>query len=121
MGKNGVQRKISNEELGRRISEGRKKAYADRKTFQEAFEMILRRRMNGINDDGQPKTMIDSLCESVIDKVLATGDVKGFETIRDTVGEKPVDKSEVENKVTVMQAVEIDGAELVLNIGDNIN
>ncbi len=121
MGKHGVDRKISDEELGRRISEGRKKAYADRKTFQEAFEMILRRRMNGVDDSGKPKTMIDSLCESVIDKVLATGDVKGFESIRDTVGEKPVDKTEVESKVTVMQAVEVDGTELVLNIGDSLN
>lgn len=114
-------RKISDEELGRRISAGKKKANADRKSFQDAFEMILRRRMNGLNDAGEPKTMLESLCESVIDKVLATGDVKGFECIRDTVGEKPVEKSEVENKVTIMQAVEIDGVELKLDIGDNVN
>lgn len=114
-------RKISDEELGKRISAGRLEKAANRRKFQEAFDMILKRRMNGIADDGSPKTVVDSLCESVIEKVLATGDVKGFECIRDTVGEKPIEKSEVENKVTVMQAVEIDGVELKLDIGETVH
>lgn len=114
-----AERKISNEELGKRISEGRKKAFAERKKFQEAFDIILRRRMSGVADDGEPKTMLDSICEAVINKVLTTGDVKGFECIRDTVGEKPTERVDTTHTV-IMEAVEIDGKELKLNIGEEV-
>ena len=33
----------------------------------------------------------ESICAALIEKAL-TGDVRAFETIRDTIGEKPVDK-----------------------------
>lgn len=61
----------------------------------------------------------ENICLALIDKAQS-GDIKAFEVIRDTIGEKPVDReeNEVNMTYTIMPTVKIDGKELELDIGE---
>ena len=60
-----------------------------RKSMREAFEEILNMRI--VNQSGEESTGLEELVMAQYNKAL-TGDTKAFETIRDLVGEKPVEK-----------------------------
>ncbi len=87
--KNGtVQHKLTEEELrkgGIKSGEARR----EKKLFKETIEKKLGKS-------------IDSIIDALIDKA-SNGDVNASTFLRDTYGEKPVDKSEVElgNKIKV--------------------
>ncbi len=59
-----------------------------RKAFRELVDLALRCR--GVNGS----TVAEDVVLALIDKAL-TGDVKAFEALRDTVGEKPSDRHEI--------------------------
>lgn len=65
-------------------------AQAERKTMREAFLLLL---AEPIKKDGQPtdKTTQDAMIAGVMKRAVA-GDVRAAEFIRDTIGEKPVQK-----------------------------
>jgi hypothetical protein len=50
---------------------------------------------------------IDKITEALLARA-ATGDVRAYEAIRDTVGEKPTDKYEMINAITPLEAKELE-------------
>ena len=74
---------LSKEEATRRGSKGGKKSVQkrrERKALKEQLLLLL--------ETGNAQ---EQLCTSLFEKALS-GDVRAFEVIRDTIGEKPVDK-----------------------------
>lgn len=65
------------------------KARREKKTLQEELLALL-----SAVEDGETETINNRIAASIIKKALA-GDVKAFEVIRDTVGEKPKDELNV--------------------------
>lgn len=60
-----------------------------RKTLREDLLALLKTVRE--TPEGEEKTLQDGILTALIMKALS-GDVKAFEVIRDTIGEKPVDK-----------------------------
>lgn len=60
-----------------------------RKTLREDLLALLKTVRE--TPEGEEKTLQDGILAALIMKALS-GDVKAFEVIRDTIGEKPVDK-----------------------------
>lgn len=88
---------LSKEELKKRQSNGGKKSgekRRERKLLKEELLMLL------ANDETQKKISLALL------KKALEGDVKAFEVIRDTIGEKPINKQEVSG---------IDGVSVIVN------
>jgi hypothetical protein len=90
---------IRNSEMARKLQEKsvkkRKENQLARKTFRESLLLLLEQ------DDTQNK-----INEALIQKAMQ-GDTKAFEVLRDTVGEKPVDKVETE----VVSTIKVDVVE----------
>ncbi len=81
---------IKNSKIARELQE---KSVEKRKENQEkrnTFKAMLLLELEKVNED-TGKTKREELNEALIDKALK-GDTKAFEVIRDTVGEKPIDK-----------------------------
>lgn len=70
------------------------KAGAISKRKRKAFKEALKEALCLVVDDGDGKTVQDKGIEAIMAKFM-TGDVKAFEVVRDTIGEKPTDKQEV--------------------------
>ena len=68
------------EEIARKGAEAANRVKAERKTLREELLLLL------TNDNTQNKMSL-----ALIEKAMK-GDTKAFEIIRDTIGEKPVDK-----------------------------
>ena len=83
-----VRTKEEARELGRRGGIASGEARRKRKTLREELLALLE------EGDTQSKVSL-----SLIGKAL-TGDTKAFEVIRDTIGEKPTEKQELEVKTT---------------------
>lgn len=66
------------------------KARKERKTLKEELLLLLS------NGDTQAKISLALIQEAM------NGNTKAFEVVRDTVGEKPVDKAEVKQEVTTV-------------------
>lgn len=60
-----------------------------RKTFAQAFDAYLSSQFK--QEDGTVLSGTELIAKTVIDRAKE-GDLKAFELIRDTVGEKPIDK-----------------------------
>lgn len=92
-------------ERGRRggIKSGEKRR--QRKTFRECILTML--------EDGDVQK---NIIAALFGKAFA-GDVRAFESIRDTIGEKPTDKTELVGDITLMPAVKISGKEKDFEIG----
>ena len=74
-------------------------AYRKRKLLRECLAELLTQDFP--DDDGEMKMLSELLVAKLAQKALA-GDVKAFEVLRDTAGEKPVEKimvAEVEQSV----------------------
>lgn len=71
-------------ELARKAGKASGKKRAERKTLKEELLLLL------TNGNTQEKISV-----ALIEKALQ-GDIKAFEVIRDTVGEKPVTKQEID-------------------------
>lgn len=83
---------LSKEELKKRQSNGGIKS-GESKRRRKAMKEILSTLLNvqQKNSRGETLTTQEIICLSLINKA-AKGDVRAFEVIRDTIGEKPVDK-----------------------------
>ena len=74
---------------------GRKGAIAsgiarrEKKTFRATLELLLDRKLEGSSLTGR-----EAVAVALFEKAMS-GDVKAFQELRDTVGEKPVDKQEL--------------------------
>lgn len=73
----------------RKAARNRHENVKRRKTFAEAFEAFL--LADHTDKKGVTKNGLDILSEAVLGKAIK-GDLRAFELIRDTVGEKPVEK-----------------------------
>lgn len=74
-------------EIARKGAIASNKKQKERKTFKEDLLLALSTIKDG-------KTIQELGLESVVAKYLS-GDLKAFEIVRDTIGEKPTDKQEV--------------------------
>lgn len=72
-------------EKGRKGGKKSGEARREKKRLRELLELALER----VGDDGQ--TTAEAVTAALVAKAL-TGDVKAYEVIRDTVGEKPKDE-----------------------------
>lgn len=70
---------------GRKSGEARRQ----KKALRERLELLLR------NKDAGGMEAADHICIALIDKALG-GDVRAFEVIRDSIGEKPVERKEAD-------------------------
>lgn len=71
-------------------SQGQKNA----KTMRETLEILLAKEIT--NKAGETATTREAISVSLIKKAMS-GDVRAFEVIRDTIGEKPTDKIDATN------------------------
>lgn len=103
---------LSNEEAKARGAKGGKasvEARRKRKAFKDVFNTLLTNDLSpelaeALNDksgalsiDTKGFTVNDYMALAQVVKAIG-GDTKAFEVIRDTVGEKPVDKAEVKTE-----------------------
>lgn len=70
------------------------KAGAISKRKRKAFKEALKTALTVIVDEETGATVQDKGIEAIMVKFMA-GDIKAFEVVRDTVGEKPTEKQEV--------------------------
>lgn len=68
------------------------KVRRERKAFKEALLLALETMKDG-------KTIQELGVEALMQKFIS-GDIQAFTTVRDTVGEKPTDKVDLNNKVS---------------------
>ncbi len=64
-------------------------ARREKKTFRATLELLLDRKLEGSSLTGR-----EAVAVALFEKAMS-GDVKAFQELRDTVGEKPVDKQEL--------------------------
>lgn len=83
-------------ELGRKGGKASGEARRRKKTLKEALLIALELEKNG-------KTVQEIGVEAVLNKFMS-GDIQAFTTVRDTIGEKPVDKVEQE----VVNSIKVD-------------
>lgn len=82
---------LSKEESKRRSSNGGKKSVEVRRARKTLKEELLAILSSGNNQE--------RMSLAILEKALG-GDTKAFEVIRDTIGEKPVDKTENNTNLT---------------------
>lgn len=83
---------ITPEEMRERNSKAGKasaKARAEKKLLKDCLEVLLEREIS--NKKGETITGAEAISVKVFEKALK-GDLRAFEMIRDTVGQKPVEK-----------------------------
>ena len=88
---------VSHEEAVRRGSLGgkaRAKNIKKRKTLKEMLEILLDKEIT--NNKGETATTLEAISVSLIKKAMS-GDVRAFEVLRDTIGQKPKDVIEQTN------------------------
>ena len=74
------------------------KARREKKKLRDILEKLLNEK---VMIDGEKKTGAEAITLAMIKKA-STGDVSAFLAIRDTIGEKPTEKQEVDSTVTVV-------------------
>mgnify|MGYP000003507935 FL=1 len=72
----------------------------EKKTFRETLEALLDRKLDGSRLTGR-----EAVAVALFEKAMS-GDVKAFQELRDTVGEKPVDKQELSGSLDVVSILE---------------
>ena len=87
---------IDNENMAREYQkksvESRRKNTAEKKNLRLALEMLLEKDFKDKN--GNTISGTEAVTAKLFEKAMK-GDVRAFETLRDTVGQKPVEKVEV--------------------------
>ena len=114
---------LSNEEAKSRGSKGGKasvEARRKRKAFKDVFNTILsgqlspdlaaalNEKISALGIDTTEFTVNDYAAIAQVIKAIG-GDTKAFEVIRDTVGEKPIDKAEVKTEAFKVVIENADG------------
>ena len=98
---------VSHDEAVRRGSLGgktRAKNIKKRKTLREMLEILLEKQIENPYEKGKKQTTLEAISVSLIQKALL-GNVKAFEVLRDTIGQKPVEKVEVNSSELVKQGL----------------
>lgn len=106
---------VSHEEAVRRGSLGgkaRAKKIKERKTLKEMLEILLDKEIT--NNKGETATTLEAISVSLIKKAMS-GDVRAFEVLRDTIGQKPTDKVEQTNT-----NININDEKIINNVLDKI-
>ncbi len=88
---------LSREEAKTRGSKGGKKSGEVRrakKTMREMLEYLLEKEIT--NNKGEKATTLEAISVRLIKKAM-TGDVRAFEVVRDTIGQKPTEKVDATN------------------------
>lgn len=79
-----------NEESKKKQIKNRTNTWKERKTYRDVFEALLSATYKQKN--GKEMSGVEATAMKVFEKCLKDGDLRAFELIRDTVGEKPVEK-----------------------------
>ena len=88
------------QEWGRKGGLASVKSRREKKTFREALSALLDAKLKGQEITGR-----EAVAVALFEKAMS-GDVKAFQELRDTVGEKPVDKQELAASVDVVTTKE---------------
>ena len=75
--------------------EAKSKGQKEKKTMRELLDYLLEKEIT--NKKGEKATTKEAILVAAIKKAIE-GDIKALQFIRDTIGEMPVVKQEVENK-----------------------
>lgn len=84
-------------EIGRKGAEASNKKQREKKLLKETLETLLE-----INDNQ------DNICIALIKKALE-GDTKAFEVVRDSIGQRPSDKVDIQSSNITIDFGEIKG------------
>ena len=98
-------------ELGKKGAEKSAESRRNRKLWKEALEILLEKMME--DENGEEVTGSEAISASLFNKALA-GDTKAFEIIRDTIGQKPVEKvliADVDSSVVAEVEAMVNGTE----------
>ena len=93
-------------ENGRKGGLASGEARRSKKLLRDCIDYLLEREDKTVqHEDGTPMSGAEQLAYNLFVKALAETDTakaaKAFEVLRDTAGQKPVDKVQMENKVDV--------------------
>ena len=91
-------------DLARKAGKKSGEARRAKKTMREMLEMLLEKQIENPGEKGKKQTTLEAISVSLIQKALQ-GNVKAFEVLRDTIGQKPVEKVEVNNSELVKQGL----------------
>ena len=95
-------------EMGRRAGIASGKAKRNKKLLKDCLEILLETKIE--TKDGKKITGAEATTAALFKKALA-GDTRAFELLRDTVGQKPVDKI----MITEVDQSVIDEVEAMMN------
>ena len=79
------------------------KARRNKKLLRECLEILLEKKMKGKN--GETITGAEALTTKLFSEALK-GNVKAFEVIRDTAGQKPVEKVQMKTDINIAESAE---------------
>lgn len=79
-------------------------ARREKRTLRAALEVLLDRKLDGSSLTGR-----EAVAVALFEKAMS-GDVKAFQELRDTVGEKPVDSMQLEAVIDVTTKEQRDAA-----------
>lgn len=79
------------------------KARRKKKTLRQCLEILLEKKMKGKN--GETITGAEALTTKLFSEALK-GNVKAFEVIRDTAGQKPVEKVQMKTDINIAESAE---------------
>ena len=91
-------------DLARKAGKKSGEARRAKKTMREMLEMLLEKQIENPGEKGKKQTTLEAISVSLIQKALQ-GNVKAFEVLRDTIGQKPIEKVEVNNSELVKQGL----------------
>lgn len=91
-------------DLARKAGKKSGEARRAKKTMREMLEMLLEKQIENPDEKGKKQTTLEAISVSLIQKALL-GNVRAFEVLRDTIGQKPVEKVEVNNSELVKQGL----------------
>lgn len=98
--------------LGKKGGIASGKARREKKTLRQCLEILLEKEISDKN--GNKMTGAEAMAAKVFQQALQ-GNLKAFEIVRDTAGQKPVDKVQMKTDVNIA-----DSAERLSNIFEQI-
>lgn len=93
------QRRANASKAGKASGEARRK----KKLLRECLEIILEKEMKGKN--GETITGAEALTTKLFAEAMK-GNVKAFEVIRDTAGQKPIEKVQMKTDINIAESEE---------------
>lgn len=81
----------SNDDSARKAGENGQKKLAERRTLKEGLLLLLNEQLKDKDGKATEKTTQDAIIAGLVKRAVS-GDTRAFEIIRDTIGEKPIEK-----------------------------